>query len=87
MGRTNADNPHVRSSVADLQMVSIPPDAAVGGLSTHALRLTSTDPFHYEDVPLVEFMYLVGLFTRVQVRLTVGDSGLCCCVCVTSFKR
>ena len=27
-------------------------------------------------VPLVEFMYLV--FTRIQVRVTVGDSGLCC---------
>ena len=22
-----------------------------------------------------------------QVRVTVGDSGLCCCVCVTSFER
>ena len=86
MGRTSADNPHVRSVVADLQMVSIPPDAVVGGLSNHALRLTSTDPFHYEDVSLIEFMYLVGLFTCVQVRLTVGDSGLCCCVCVASFK-
>ena len=21
------------------------------------------------------------------VRVTVGDSGLCCCVCVTSFER
>ena len=21
-----------------------------------------------------------------QVRVTVGDSGLCCCVCVTSFE-
>ena len=21
-----------------------------------------------------------------HVRATVGDSGLCCCVCVTSFK-
>ena len=73
--------------MADLQMVSIPPDAVVGGLSNHALRLTSTDPFHYEDVPLVEFMSLAGLLTRVKVRITVGDSGLCCCVSVTSFKR
>ena len=22
-----------------------------------------------------------------RVKLTVGDSGLCCCVCVTSFER
>ena len=22
-----------------------------------------------------------------QMRVTVGDSGLCCCVCVTSFER
>ena len=27
--------------------------------------------------------YLV--FTRRQTRVTAGDSGLCCCVCVTSF--
>ena len=34
----------------------------------------------------MEFMYLV--FTRVgQVRVTAGDSGLCCCTCVTSFER
>ena len=32
------------------------------------------------DVPVVEFMYLL----LYQVRVTVGDSGLCCCVCVTS---
>ena len=53
----------------------------------------------WEDVPLVEFVYLV--FTvhtcqvrgcasggvSVHVRVTVGNSGLCCCVCVTSFNR
>ena len=39
----------------------------------------------FEDVPLVEFMYLV--FTRVPVRVTVGDSSLCCCICVTYFQR
>ena len=38
-----------------------------------------------DDVPLVEFMYLV--FTRMPVRVTVGDSGLRCCTCVTSFER
>ena len=31
-----------------------------------------------EDVPLVECMYLV---------VTVGDSGLCCCTCVTYLER
>ena len=31
-----------------------------------------------EDVPLVEFTYLV--FTRMPGGVTVGDSGLCCCV-------
>ena len=35
-----------------------------------------------EDVPLVEFMYIY--LYACQVRVTVGDSGLCCCVCVTS---
>ena len=35
-----------------------------------------------EDVPLLEFMYLA-----CQVRVTVGDSGLCCCTRVTSFER
>ena len=39
--------------------------------------------FCYEAVPVVEFMYLV--FTRV--RVTVGDSGHCCCTCVTSVER
>ena len=34
-----------------------------------------------EDVHQVEFMYHV--FT-CQVRVTVGDSGLCYCVCVIS---
>ena len=37
----------------------------------------------YEDVPLVEFTCLV--FTRMPGRVTVGDSGLCCCVpCLSS---
>ena len=36
-----------------------------------------------EDVPLVEFMYLVKLYLHAcEVRVTVGDSGLCCCTCV-----
>ena len=32
----------------------------------------------FEDVPLVGFIYLV--FTRTPGGVTVGDSGLCCCV-------
>ena len=28
-------------------------------------------------------LYLIAC----QVEVTVGDSGLCCCVCVTSFQR
>ena len=32
----------------------------------------------FEDVPLVEFMYLA--LTRMPGGVTVGDSGLCCCV-------
>ena len=31
-----------------------------------------------EDVPVVVFMFLV--FTRMPGGVTVGDSGLCCCV-------
>ena len=37
------------------------------------------------DVPLSEFMYLVS--TTCQVRVTINDTGLCYCVCVTSFER
>ena len=33
-----------------------------------------------EDVSLVEFKYLA-----CQMRVTLGDSGVCCCVCVTFF--
>ena len=37
-----------------------------------------------EDVLLVEFMYLFFFFVLAcQVRVTVGDSVLYCCVCVT----
>ena len=37
----------------------------------------------FEDVPLVEFMYLV--FTRTPGGVIIGDSGLCCCVpCLSS---
>ena len=50
--------------------------------------------------PLVEFMLLISvhplggvyapcIYSQCQVRVTAGDSGLCCavcvCVCVTSF--
>ena len=39
--------------------------------------------FFLEDVPLVEFIYFV--FTRTPGGVTVGDSGLCCCVpCLSS---
>ena len=39
-----------------------------------------------EDVPLVEFMYFV--FTRVPGEsYRAGDSGLCCCTCVTYFEH
>ena len=37
----------------------------------------------FEDVPLVEFICLV--FTQTPGGVTVGDSGLCCCVpCLSS---
>ena len=37
----------------------------------------------FEDVPLMECMYLV--FTRMPGGVTVGDSGFCCCVfCLSS---
>ena len=37
----------------------------------------------FEDVPLVDFIYLV--YTRTPGGVTVGDSGLCCCVpCLSS---
>ena len=42
--------------------------------------------FLLEDVALVEFMFLVFLHA-CQMRVTVGDSGLCCCICMTSSDR
>ena len=33
--------------------------------------------FFFEDVPSVEFMYLI--FTRTPGGVTVGDSRACCC--------
>ena len=37
----------------------------------------------FEDVPLVEFRYLV--FPRMPGGVTVGGLGLCCCVaCLSS---
>ena len=37
----------------------------------------------FEDVPLMEFIYPV--FTRTPGGVTVGDSGVCCCVpCLSS---
>ena len=38
-----------------------------------------------EDVSLVELCTLY--LHACQVRVTVGDSGLCCCSCVTCFER
>ena len=42
-----------------------------------------------EDVPLAEFMYLVKLYNlhACKVRVTIGDSGLCCCTCVCYVFR
>ena len=31
--------------------------------------------------------FTAGCSRPCQVRVTVGDSGLCCCVCVTFFER
>ena len=44
--------------------------------------------FEIQDVPQMEFMSLVFtvFFTRMPVTVTVGDSGLCCCTCVTYFE-
>ena len=41
-----------------------------------------------EFMYLVEYlMYLVEFMYACKVRGSVGDSGLCCCACVTTFKR
>ena len=41
-----------------------------------------------EDAVLVEFLYLVNLYLLAcQVKVTAGDSSVCCCVCMTSFER
>ena len=39
-----------------------------------------------EKIPLVELMYIVCLLV-CQMRVTVGDSALSCCVRVTSVER
>ena len=45
--------------------------------------LCATGASYFGDVPLVEFVYLV--FTCMPGGVTVGDSGLCCCVpCLSS---
>ena len=43
----------------------------------------------HPDVVLVEFLYFFFFFFLHACRVTVtaGDSGLRCCVCVTSFER
>ena len=50
------------------------------------LRNTSTTTkTSNEDLPLVEFIYSLYLHA-CHVRVTVGDSGLCCCTCVTYLQ-
>ena len=52
-------------------------------LPTPACALYETLKNIAENVPLVQFVYLV--FTRMPSGVTVGDSGLCCCVpCLSS---
>ena len=50
-------------------------------------KLASLDPLNvtekeslkqYEDLSLVEFMCRVFIYTHTPVRVTVGDSGICC---------
>ena len=38
------------------------------------------------SVPPMEFLCTLYLLA-CQLRVTAGDSGFCCCVCVTSFQR
>ena len=45
----------------------------------------ATGGHYFKDVPLVSLVTLYLL--ACHVRVTIGDSGLCCCVCVTSFER
>ena len=40
-----------------------------------------------ENVPQMEFMYLVLILLAWKVSVTGGDADLCCCVRVTSFER
>ena len=43
--------------------------------------------FYFEGVPLMEWSVHSLYLLESQVRVTVGDSGLCCCVCETSFEH
>ena len=43
---------------------------------------------YFEDVPLVEFMYMTTSYLHArQMRVTVGDSGLFRCICVTHIEH
>ena len=49
---------------------------------------STCDDMFLEDVPLVKFMYLVFIYTDARsVRVTVGDSGLCCCSLRVVFRE
>ena len=62
----------------------------------HSSKVHPQSLLHPQYVPLVEFMYLVEDVPRVEFMDLVltcmpcgsyrEDSGLCCCICVTSFK-
>ena len=50
-------------------------------------RLSHSSLNSAEDVPLVGFMYRVLILQACQVRVTLGDSDLCCCTCVMHFEH
>ena len=39
------------------------------------------------QVPRMQWSLGTSWYLACQVRVTVGDSGLCCCACVTSIER
>ena len=58
------------------------------GVNQRSKDVTQTQPTS-EDVPLVDSS-LRTLYKHLQachVRVTVDDSGFCCCACVMAFER
>ena len=56
------------------------------------LRIVSRDKIlRFKNTVVIIIVMIITIIIysihACQVRVTVGDPGLCCCTCVTSFER